>query len=72
MVMPRNDWCRTNTHIITTPVEMLAEISIVDTPGINAIIREHETITSQFVPRSDLVLFVTLRRSPLYESEQPS
>ncbi|HSF79806.1 MAG TPA: dynamin family protein [Anaerolineales bacterium] len=57
-------------HTLTAPVEMLAEISIVDTPGTNAIIREHETITSQFVPRSDLVLFITSADRPFTESER--
>lgn len=57
-------------HTLTAPVDMLAEISIVDTPGTNAIIREHETITSQFVPRSDLVLFITSADRPFTESER--
>jgi small GTP-binding protein len=59
-----------NLHTITAPVDLLQEISIVDTPGTNAIIREHETITSQFVPRSDLVLFVTSADRPYTESER--
>ncbi|RPJ08589.1 MAG: dynamin, partial [Deltaproteobacteria bacterium] len=45
--------------ILTFPIEFLSEMTIVDTPGTNAIIRKHETITATFVPRSDLVLFVT-------------
>jgi predicted GTPase len=32
------------------------DINIVDTPGTNAVIREHEEITAQYVPRADLVL----------------
>lgn len=61
-----------NEHIqaITAPLDMLNEISIVDTPGTNAIIREHEEITSQFVPRSDLVLFITSADRPFTESER--
>ena len=57
-------------HILTAPIELLSEISIVDTPGTNAIIREHEAITSQFVPRSDLVLFITSADRPFTESER--
>lgn len=57
-------------HVLTLPAELLAEISIVDTPGTNAIIREHEAITSQFVPRSDLVLFITSADRPFTESER--
>ncbi len=57
-------------HILALPVDWLAEISIVDTPGTNAIIRSHEVITSQFVPRSDLVLFITSSDRPFTESER--
>jgi small GTP-binding protein len=57
-------------HVITAPAPLLREIHIVDTPGTNAIIREHEEITSQFVPRSDLVLFVTSADRPFTETER--
>jgi small GTP-binding protein len=57
-------------RVILLPVEFLANISIVDTPGTNAIIRSHEAITSQFVPRSDLVLFITSADRPFTESER--
>lgn len=59
-----------NVQTLTAPVDMLTEISIVDTPGTNAIIREHEAITTQFVPRSDLVLFITSADRPFTESER--
>jgi small GTP-binding protein len=54
----------------THPAELLREISIVDTPGTNAIIRRHEELTRDFVPRSDLVLFVTSADRPFTESER--
>ena len=57
-------------HVITAPVDLLREIHIVDTPGTNAIIREHEKITADFVPRSDLVLFVTSADRPFTETER--
>jgi small GTP-binding protein len=57
-------------HVISLPVELLSEISIVDTPGTNAIIRAHEKITSEFTPRSDLVLFITSADRPFTESER--
>jgi small GTP-binding protein len=57
-------------HVVTAPVPLLREIHIVDTPGTNAIIREHEAITADFVPRSDLVLFVTSADRPFTESER--
>ena len=59
-----------NILVIGAPIPILKEISIVDTPGTNAIVRKHEEITNQFVPRSDLVLFVTSADRPLSESER--
>lgn len=59
-----------NQMVLTLPVEWLADISIVDTPGTNAIIRSHEAITTEFIPRSDLVLFITSADRPFTESER--
>ena len=52
------------------PAEFLRDISIVDTPGTNAVLREHERLTEDFVPRSDLILFVTSADRPFTESER--
>ncbi len=54
----------------THPAEVLRELNIVDTPGTNAIIRRHEELTRDFIPRSDLVLFVTSADRPFTESER--
>lgn len=54
----------------TYPADFLRNISIVDTPGINAVLREHERITKDFIPRSDLVLFVTSADRSFTESER--
>ena len=54
----------------TAPIELLRQISIVDTPGTNAILREHEALTAEFIPRSDLVLFLTSSDRPFTESER--
>ena len=59
-----------NIESLTLDADYLKEISIVDTPGTNAIVREHEEITSLFVPRSDLILFVTSADRPYTESER--
>ncbi len=56
--------------VIEAPLPMLREINLVDTPGTNAIAREHEALTRRFVPRSDLVLFVTSADRPFTESER--
>jgi small GTP-binding protein len=55
---------------ITAPVDLLRDVHIVDTPGTNAIIREHERLTNEFVPRADLVLFVTSADRPFTETER--
>jgi small GTP-binding protein len=55
---------------VTYPADFLKEINIVDTPGTNAIIRRHEQLTQEFVPRSDLVIFVTSADRPFTESER--
>ena len=54
----------------THPAGILREINVVDTPGTNAVIREHEELTRDFVPRSDLILFVTSADRPFTESER--
>jgi len=56
--------------VYTYPLPLLKELNIVDTPGTNAIIRRHEQLTDEYVPRSDLVLFVTSADHPLTESER--
>jgi small GTP-binding protein len=59
-----------NYAIYTYPLPLLKELNIVDTPGTNAVIRHHERLTDEFVPRSDLVLFITSADHPLTESER--
>ena len=54
----------------TLAAPLLRELSIVDTPGTNAIVRQHEELTREFVPRSDLVLFVTSVDRPFTETER--
>ncbi|HYU77966.1 MAG TPA: dynamin family protein [Vicinamibacterales bacterium] len=56
--------------VISAPVPLLCDLDIVDTPGTNAIFREHERLTSEFVPQADLVLFVTSSDRPFTESER--
>jgi len=55
---------------VKAPVDLLREVEIVDTPGTNALDREHEAITQQYIPRSDLVLFVTSADRTFTESER--
>ena len=55
---------------IELPVSFLKDIRIVDTPGTNAILRKHESLTTDFIPRSDIVIFVTSVDRPFTESER--
>lgn len=55
---------------IYVPVDWLREVNLVDTPGTNAVIQRHQEITEHFVPRSDLILFVTSADRPFSESER--
>ena len=40
------------------PISFLRDFNIVDTPGTNTIVADHQTITEQFVPQADLIIFV--------------
>lgn len=55
---------------MTYPLEALKDLTIVDTPGTNSIIAEHQLITEGFIHRSELVLFVTSADHPFTESER--
>jgi ribosome biogenesis GTPase A len=49
---------------VQLPHAILRHIAIVDTPGTNSIIREHQVITQNYIPQSDLVLFVFFAKNP--------
>lgn len=51
------------------PSDLLRYLTLVDTPGTNSIVAEHQRLTEDFIPRADLVLFVTSYDRPLTESE---
>jgi len=55
---------------LRAPEEILRQLSLVDTPGTNALDRSHEALTTEYVPRADLVLFVTSADRPFSESER--
>ena len=40
------------------PIAFLENFNIVDTPGTNTMVAEHQTITENFIPRADLIFFV--------------
>ena len=49
-------------------VDILKEISIVDTPGTNTIVDHHQDITERFIPFSDLIVFVFEAKNPYRQS----
>lgn len=53
---------------IFLPVEILRDIAIVDTPGTNSIVERHQEITENFIPASDLVIFVFEAKNPYRQS----
>ncbi len=56
--------------IINYPLDLLKEINFVDSPGTNALNREHERLTMDYVPRSDHVLFISSADRPMTDSER--
>lgn len=66
----RNEKIDDDVLMIELPVKWLREVNLVDTPGANAVIQRHQEITEHFIPRSDLVLFVTSADRPFSESER--
>lgn len=51
-------------------LDILDNFLIVDTPGTNSIIKEHQEITKEFIHRAELILFVTSADRPFSESER--
>lgn len=56
--------------VVSAPLPLLKDIRLIDTPGTNAIQRQHEALTQHFVPRADLILFVSSADRPFTESER--
>ncbi|MGQ0794187.1 MAG: dynamin family protein [Deltaproteobacteria bacterium] len=54
---------------ISIPKESLRGILIVDTPGTNVTLEQHERITEEFIPRADIVFFVIGAERAVTESE---
>ena len=55
-------WSRTRRRSSVTSISSILQVR-------NAITREHEALTQRFVPRADLILFVTSADRPFTESE---
>ncbi len=46
------------------PSNILKYISIIDTPGTNTVVENHQRITEEFIPKSDLIIFVFSSKNP--------
>jgi len=55
--------------LIELPHPLLKDVRLVDTPGTNAILQHHQVLTQKFLPRADLILFVTSADRPFAQSE---
>ena len=57
---PREEAINVSGQVIERyqPIKFLQDFNIVDTPGTNTMVAEHQMITENFIPRADLVLFV--------------
>ena len=55
---------------LTLNSKQLEGLALVDTPGTNAVIRRHQVLTEGFLPRADLLLFLTSADLPFSESER--
>jgi small GTP-binding protein len=51
---------RISDHVtaVHRPIDFLKDFNIVDTPGTNTIVANHQEITENFVPMADLIVFV--------------
>ena len=65
---PNENLLSENYKRIGVPAEILKSIAIVDTPGTNTVIKNHQKITQDFIPNSDLVLFVFPAKNPHTQS----
>ena len=50
------------------PIPFLRDVNVVDTPGTNTMVKEHQMVTEDFMPRADVVLFVFSVANPWTQS----
>ena len=50
------------------PIPDLRDFNVVDTPGTNTMVKEHQMVTEDFMPRADVVLFVFSVTNPWTQS----
>ena len=50
------------------PIPFLRDFNVVDTPGTNTMVKEHQMVADDFMPRADVVLFVFSVANPWTQS----
>jgi small GTP-binding protein len=50
------------------PIPFLRDFNVVDTPGTNTMVKEHQMVAEDFMPRADVVLFVFSVANPWTQS----
>jgi GTPase SAR1 family protein len=50
------------------PIPFLRDFSVVDTPGTNTMVKEHQMVAEDFMPRADVVVFVFSVANPWTQS----
>ena len=55
---------------IHEPLEILRELSIVDTPGMGDVLNQFDTQVHDYIARADAVIYIASALSPLSETEQ--
>ncbi|MEM6253499.1 MAG: dynamin family protein [Cyanobacteria bacterium P01_D01_bin.156] len=53
---------------LSRPIDILQDVSIVDTPGTNSLVAGHQVITERYIPNSDLTFFVLFAKNPYQKS----
>jgi len=59
-----------NLRVTKFPLDFLKNVNIVDTPGTNSIVQEHDELTMNFIPKADFVVFVMSVDRALTDSER--
>jgi len=65
---PENANAVGDVETVFYPSPLLRKISLVDTPGLESVFQSHEEITTRFLHRSDIVVFVMLATQAMTQS----
>ncbi len=69
IITNRNRQSDSSIEFIHAETDLTGQMDIVDTPGTNSIIREHQEIAESYIKLADFIIFLTSTERPLSESE---